>query len=194
MTTLVRAEVAGGVGVSVVRPDGIPKVKGEFAFSSDLSAEGMLWGATVRSPHPHARIVSIDVVPALAIPGVRTVLTQDDVPGRRHFGLERPDQPVLADGEVCFWGQPVAVVAADDRETARRRIVEDLTTRYNQPFEPLVDRYCAFGTAADCAATIGGFLEAGVSNLVLKFTCTPAEQLDQQAAFAERVLPLIRRL
>jgi len=137
VTTLVRAEVAGGVGVSVVRPDGIPKVKGEFAFSSDLSAEGMLWGATVRSPHPHARIVSIDVVPALAIPGVRTVLTQDDVPGRRHFGLERPDQPVLADGEVCFWGQPVAVVAADNRETARRGAAE-VVVQY-EVLEPVVD-------------------------------------------------------
>jgi probable F420-dependent oxidoreductase len=81
---------------------------------------------------------------------------------------------------------------AGDRQTARRRVVEDLSARYHQPFEGLVDGYCAFGSPADCAAAIGGFLEAGVRNLVLKFTCAPAEQGDQQAAFAEGVLPLIR--
>ena len=107
---------------------------------------------------------------------------------RERAAQQGRDPASVAAGLLLF------VHVASDRETARRRIVDDLTARYNQPFEPLVDRYCAFGTAADCAATIGGFLEVGVSNLVLKFTCTPAEQLDQQAAFAERVLPLIRRI
>ena len=60
----------GHVGDSPVRPDGTPKVQGRFAFSSDLHADGMLWGRTLRSPHPHARIVALDVGPALAIPGV----------------------------------------------------------------------------------------------------------------------------
>ncbi|HEX5630715.1 MAG TPA: xanthine dehydrogenase subunit D, partial [Acidimicrobiia bacterium] len=119
MTTTVHTKVDRGIGVSVPRPDGIPKLRGEFSYSSDLETDGMLWGATTRSPHPRARILSIDIAPALAIPGVRAVLTQEDVPGRRHFGLEHPDQPVLADGEVTYWGQPVAVVAAEDRETAR---------------------------------------------------------------------------
>ena len=137
MTTLVRPEVAGGIGASLLRPDGIPKIKGEFAFSSDLEAEGMLWGATVRSPHPRARIVAIDIAPALTIPGVRAVLTQDDVPGGGHFGLERPDQPVLATGETRFWGQPVAIVAAEDSETARRA-AEAVRVEY-EVLEPLVD-------------------------------------------------------
>ncbi|MFH1105281.1 MAG: molybdopterin cofactor-binding domain-containing protein [Actinomycetota bacterium] len=120
MTTITRpSRVAGGVGTSMARPDGIPKVKGEFAFSSDLEADGMLWGATVRSPHARARIISIDVAPALAMSGVFAVLTADDVPGKGLFGLERADQPVLATGEARFWGEAVAVVAATDRETAR---------------------------------------------------------------------------
>ena len=72
----------GRIGDSPVRPDGTPKVQGRFAFSSDLHADGMLWGRTLRSPHPHARIISIDVGPALAIPGVSCVVTADDVPGR----------------------------------------------------------------------------------------------------------------
>ena len=88
--------VTGGVGESPRRPDGTLKVKGEFAYSSDLWAEGMLWGATVRSPHPRARIRSIETTEALAMPGVLAVLTSEDVPGRKTYGLEIPDQPVLA--------------------------------------------------------------------------------------------------
>jgi ribonuclease G len=52
--------LSGRLGDSPPRPDGIPKVQGSFAFSGDLSADGFLWGATLRSPHPHARIVRID--------------------------------------------------------------------------------------------------------------------------------------
>ncbi|MPZ52168.1 MAG: xanthine dehydrogenase subunit D, partial [Acidimicrobiia bacterium] len=88
--------VVGGVGESTVRPDGTPKLDGSFQYAQDLEAEGMLWASTVRSPHAHARIVSIDLAPALAIGGVHAVLTADDVPGRPLFGLEHPDQPVLA--------------------------------------------------------------------------------------------------
>ena len=123
MTTRTRkrpARVDGGVGQSTLRPDGITKLRGEFEFAQDLGAEGMLWGATTRSPHPHARIVRIDVAPALAIGGVHAVLTADDVPGRATFGLEHPDQPVLASEVVNFWGEPVAIVAAEDDDTARR--------------------------------------------------------------------------
>ena len=120
MTVIDRPRVRDGVGSSVTRPDGEPKVRGDFAYSSDLSAEGMLWGATVRSPYASARITSIDIAPALAITGVHAVLTIDDVPGRKLFGLEEVDTPVLADGEVRYWGQPVVVVAADEQETARR--------------------------------------------------------------------------
>ncbi|HTT88340.1 MAG TPA: molybdopterin cofactor-binding domain-containing protein [Acidimicrobiales bacterium] len=111
---------AGGVGADARRPDGALKVKGAFAFSSDLWADGMIWGATVRSPHPRALIVSVDVSEALRLPGVRCVLTHEDVPGRKTYGLEVADQPVLAFDEVRYQGEPVAVVAADDPETARR--------------------------------------------------------------------------
>jgi xanthine dehydrogenase D subunit len=112
--------VEGGIGESVLRPDGTLKVQGRFAYSSDLQAERMLWGATVRSPHPHARIRSIEIGRALATPGVAAVLTHEDVPGRKTYGLEHPDQPVLAWDEVRYEGEPVALVAADHPETARR--------------------------------------------------------------------------
>lgn len=113
-------QVTGGVGTSPLRPDGIPKLDGSFEYAQDMEVEGMLWGATTRSPHPHARIVSIDIAPALAIGGVHAVLTAEDVPGRATFGLEHPDQPVLSGETVRYWGEPVAVVAAEDQATARK--------------------------------------------------------------------------
>jgi xanthine dehydrogenase D subunit len=110
----------GRIGDSPLRPDGVQKVTGEFAYASDLWLDDMIWGTTLRSPHPHARIRSIDVGPALATAGVYAVLTADDVPGRNRVGLEYDDQPALADGIVRYQGEPVAIVAADHPEVARR--------------------------------------------------------------------------
>ena len=110
----------GRVGDSTPRVDGVPKVTGEFAYSSDLQAAGMLWGHTLRSPHAHARIVSIDISEAVGIPGVHAVLTHEDVPGEKRYGLEFPDQPVLAYERVRYFGEPVALVAAEHPEQARR--------------------------------------------------------------------------
>ncbi|HEY0450187.1 xanthine dehydrogenase subunit D [Actinophytocola sp.] len=119
-TTETLTSTTGVVGDSPVRPDGNLKVRGEFAYSSDLWHEDMLWGATLRSPHPHARIRGIDLGAALAVPGVYAVLTHEDVPGENRYGLEHPDQPVLAETVVRYQGEPVAIVAADHPETARR--------------------------------------------------------------------------
>jgi len=138
--------IADGVGESARRPDASLKVKGEFAYSSDLWAEGMLWGATVRSPHPRARIRSIEIGAALVVPGVVAVLTHEDVPGRKTYGLEIPDQPVLAFPDVRYQGEPVALVAADHPETARRaasRVAVDY-----EVLEPLVDAEAAIGEDA----------------------------------------------
>jgi CO/xanthine dehydrogenase Mo-binding subunit len=95
-------------------------VQGSFAYASDLRAAGMLWGHTVRSPHAHAAIVEIDVSLALTMAGVHAVLTHEDVPGRKTYGLEFPDQPVLAIDRVRYFGEPVALVAAEHPEQARR--------------------------------------------------------------------------
>jgi len=112
----------GRVGENTTRADGVPKVRGEFEYSSDLWMDGMLYGATLRSPHPHANIWSIDTSEAEAMPGVYAVLTHEDVPGRKVFGMEIPDQPVLAWEKIRYQGEAVAVVAADHPETARRAL------------------------------------------------------------------------
>jgi CO/xanthine dehydrogenase Mo-binding subunit len=119
------------------RHDAVPKVTGEFAYSSDLHAADMLWGQTVRSPHAHARVVEIDIAEALAMPGVHAVLTHEDVPGQKTYGLEFPDQPVLAIDRVRYFGEPVVVVAAEEPEQARRA-ARGVRVEY-EPLEPIVD-------------------------------------------------------
>ena len=119
-TTQTGARTTGRIGDSAQRPDGTLKVTGEFAYASDLWHDDMVWGVTLRSPHPHARIRRIDVTEALTVPGVSAVLTADDVPGENAYGLEHADQPVLAAEFVRYEGEPVALVAADHPETARR--------------------------------------------------------------------------
>ncbi|CAL9386357.1 putative xanthine dehydrogenase subunit D [Streptomyces sp. enrichment culture] len=111
----------GGIGESTLRPDGTLKVTGEFAYSSDMWHEDMLWGQILRSTVAHAEIVSLDTAEALATPGVYAVMTYDDLPAEvKHYGLEIRDTPVLAHGKVRHHGEPVAIVAADHPETARR--------------------------------------------------------------------------
>jgi len=110
----------GRVGESVRRVDAIPKVTGEFAYASDLFAAGMLFGHTIRSPHAAARLKRIDTSEARGMPGVHAVLTHKDVPGEKRYGLEFADQPVLAMEDVRYFGEPVAVVAAEHPEQARR--------------------------------------------------------------------------
>ena len=110
------------LGHSALRPDGVAKVSGKFEFSSDLHAENMLWGATLRSPHPYARIASIDLSEAYKIVGVEAIITNDDVPGKKTYGLIASDQPVFASEFVRYVGEPVAAVAADHPETCRRAL------------------------------------------------------------------------
>ncbi|MHB1130395.1 MAG: xanthine dehydrogenase subunit D [Ilumatobacteraceae bacterium] len=125
------------LGSSALRPDGIPKVTGGFAFSSDLSAENMLWGATLRSPHPYARILNIDLSAAWKISGVESIITADDVPGKPTYGLISSDQPVFARDIVRYMGEPIAAVAADHPETCRRALAAIHVTY--EVLEPVVD-------------------------------------------------------
>jgi CO/xanthine dehydrogenase Mo-binding subunit len=137
VSTPARKLELGRVGESVRRVDAVPKVAGEFAYSSDLFAAGLLWGHTVRSPHAHARILEIDTSAAVGAPGVHAVLTHEDVPGDKRYGLEFRDQPVLAFDRVRYFGEPVAVVAAETPEQAR--LAADRVHVEYEPLEPVID-------------------------------------------------------
>jgi CO/xanthine dehydrogenase Mo-binding subunit len=156
--TLTRQRVRGTVGESVERPDGPPKVKGEFEYASDLWVPGMLHGATLRSPHPHARIVSIDTTKARSLPGVRAVRTHADLPNAELYGLMKSDQYPLARKKVRFLGDPVAIVAADDAQTARDAL--KLITVTYEPLPPITDPIAALQPNAQPIHDKGNVIDA----------------------------------
>ena len=122
LDTITTVGTRGRVGEATPRIDGEPKVTGAFAYASDLHREGMLFGATLRSPVAYARISSVDTSGATATPGVVAVMLGADVPGKNRFGLNFFDQPVLAEDVVRYAGEPIAVLAASTPEVARQAI------------------------------------------------------------------------
>src|SRR4026209_1308179 len=117
MSTMNTTRDVKGVGVSIPRPDGPEKVTGRVQYVADIPAKGLLHAKLLRGPHAHAKIVSIDVSAAKALPGVRAVLTAKDIP---HLKKKAPTRAhaVLAIDLVVFMGQPVAAVAADELSIA----------------------------------------------------------------------------
>ena len=107
------------VGHSVPRVDGIEKVTGKAKFVGDIAVPGMLYGKILRSPYPHARIVSIDAKPAEDLPGVVAVLTAADIADVIPIYNGRP---VIAMNKVRYVGEPVAAVAAVDLATAEEAL------------------------------------------------------------------------
>jgi CO/xanthine dehydrogenase Mo-binding subunit len=113
------------VGRPLPRLDGGAKVTGRFEYGVDASRPGMLWARLARSPHAHARIRSIDTAAALAVPGVRAIITGADTVGHMASRYVR-DEPILAHRRVRYPGEPVAAVAADTEEAAEEacRLIE----------------------------------------------------------------------
>lgn len=107
------------VGKALGRVDAVAKVTGATTYADDLDLQGTLCCKLLRSPHQHARVVSIDVRGARALPGVVAVLTGDALPIRFGPLPISEDEQVLATDKVRFVGDPVAAVAALDEETAR---------------------------------------------------------------------------
>ena len=117
MTTTTRA-----IGQSVVRGEGPDKVTGKSIYAADVSLPGMLWGKVLRSPFPHARIISIDTTAAKAVPGVRAVITAADLPDSL-VGRRLRDMPVLARDVVRFVGEKVVAVAAETEAAAEEALL-----------------------------------------------------------------------
>ena len=110
------------VGRPIPPQEIVDKVTGRARFADDYVFPGMLVGRTLRAAHPHARITRLDTNQAKALPGVRAVLTHEDVPGKNIHGLVFADWPVLCADKVRYMGDAVAIVAADDADTAARAL------------------------------------------------------------------------
>lgn len=121
------------VGSSAPRVDGAAKVSGVAQYTADLELPGLLHAKALRSPHPHARLLRVDVSRAAALPGVVAVVTRDDLEGLNpHYGAVVEDQPVLAMDRVRCVGDLVAAVAAEELE-----IAEEAVELIEAEYEPL---------------------------------------------------------
>ncbi len=108
------------VGTRPIRPDGVEKVTGRAAYGADEDLPGMIYGKVVRSPHAHARIISIDTSKAEALPGVHGVITAADFPPRKGLKLNIRGfvENIMASDKVLYHGQAVAAVAASSNHIA----------------------------------------------------------------------------
>jgi len=115
------------VGTRPVRPDGVDKVTGRALYSADTRVAGMLWGKILRSPHPHAKIVSIDTSKAEKLPGVKAIVTAKDFPdiaseeafvGEGPMNFRDLSLNIMARSKVLYEGHALAAVAATTTEIA----------------------------------------------------------------------------
>ena len=138
------------IGKSFPRKDGPDKVTGRALYSEDVKLPGTLVGRVLRSPHPHARIVRIDTTKAMALPGVKAVITVDDTKGIKHGFVETPryppDQEVLARGRVVHVGEEIAALAAVDHVTAQAAL--DLIEIEYEPLPAVFDPFEAMKPGA----------------------------------------------
>ncbi|HEX6172927.1 MAG TPA: molybdopterin cofactor-binding domain-containing protein, partial [Candidatus Binatia bacterium] len=118
------------VGIPSPRVESEQKVGGNAVYAGDVALPGMLWVKVLRSPVAHARITKIDVSRALAVPGVKTVLTGNDFGGAR-IGKKIIDMPILADGVVRYIGEKVAAVAAES-EIAAEAALDLIDVEYDE--------------------------------------------------------------
>jgi CO/xanthine dehydrogenase Mo-binding subunit len=116
------------LGRRLPKINSVSTVTGRGAYTVDLTVPGMLYTRVLRSPHPHARIVKLDVSRARALPGVAAVITAEDV-GANYLGASVKHRPLLAAGVVRCFGEPIAAVAAID-ETLAAKAIELIDVEY----------------------------------------------------------------
>ncbi|MGH7825018.1 MAG: xanthine dehydrogenase family protein molybdopterin-binding subunit [Candidatus Binatia bacterium] len=107
------------IGIPSPRVEGEEKVGGKAQYAADIALPNMLWAKVLRSPIAHGMIKGIDVTKALAIPGVKAILTGQDVTGAK-IGKKIVDMPLLADGVVRYTGEKVVAVAAETEDAAEQ--------------------------------------------------------------------------
>ncbi len=184
-TALLETDTEDAVlGKAVRRIDAPGKVSGRLKYAADMTMPGMLHVHVLRSPHTHARIVSIDTSAAQTMEGVEGIITCADVPGEDGFGVFVNDQPIMARGKVRYVGEAVAAVAADDPLIARRaadaiKVVYDILPSVFDPDEamragaPVLHDYAPDNVTKHIPIRVGdiekGFAE---SDLVVEETYT----------------------
>src|SRR5436305_6635285 len=190
------------VGTRPIRPDGVDKVTGRANFGADMTMPGMLWGRIKRSPHAHARIVSIDVDKALALPGVKAVVTRADFPDvppeKAHTGaaprnLRDLSLNCMAKGKALYEGHAVAAVAATSPAIAEQAL-ELIEVAY-EVLPHVMDAEAAMAPdaplAPDTTFTAGG--EPKPDNPSNIATVAPFAKGDVEAGFAEAEIVIERR-
>src|ERR1700730_17722573 len=126
------------IGQNYTTPDLIAKVTGKAKYAEDFRADGMLFAKLLLSPMPHARVIHIDASAALAMPGVKAMLTADDLPkaiagatlGENVVSTAQGERPLTM--EPVYEGEPIRAIAAVDEYTAAEAI-----ERISIEFEPL---------------------------------------------------------
>jgi len=143
------------IGKNPFRHDGTDKVTGRAQYGADIRLPGMLYGFVLRSPHAHARIISIDISKATALPGVRAVVTANDFPdvaskiadlGESTIDLRHQSHNVMARDKVSYFGHAVAAVAAVDPHVAEEA-ARSIEVEY-EVLPPLLDVRQAMGSDA----------------------------------------------
>src|SRR5256712_13798222 len=159
-----------GIGLSILRPDAPEKVTGRVQYVADIKPKGLLHARLLGSPQAHARIVSIDVSRARALPGVRAVLTAADIPELKRKAPTRA-HAVLAIDRVVFAGQPVAAVAADELAIAEEAL-DLIDVQYEvlpvaadplESMKPGAPPVAELGTEADTSEALAHGSVAGVT-------------------------------
>ena len=145
MTTTSQGTAHSIFATTETRLDGHRKVSGRERYTADIHRPNMLWAAFVASPFAYARIKRIDVAAAKAYPGVRAVLTADDI-GRRRFGRNLYDWPVLAFDTVSYIGDRVVAIAAETR-TAAEEAAKLVEVDYEE-LEPMLTAAAAIAPTA----------------------------------------------
>ncbi len=168
------AEQGDYIGKNVSRIDAPSKVSGALRYAGDMIMPGMLHVHVLRSPHAHAKILSIDTSAAEAMEGVEGVITSADVPGEDGFGVFVHDQPVMARGKVRYVGEAVAAVAAEDPLVARQA-----AAAIRVVYEPLPAVFDAFQAMKAGAPVVHDYAQDNITKHI------PIRVGDIEKGFAE---------
>ena len=132
------------IGTRPLRHDGLEKVNGKARFAADITKPRMIHGHVLRSPHAHAKILSIDTTEAEAMPGVKAVVTASDFPlQKKDEGFPHRSKNLIARDKVRYEGQAVAAVAATTRRHAREAAAKIIVNYQELPNVMTIDEAMA---------------------------------------------------